>query len=195
MMRFLAGCYLTLAVLGAQTAITTSATRTVNVAPDLVDVSLSVIADLSRSQDEVVAALASLGVKAENLTGISTASSVYDPVTRRLLDGVFLNYQFEFLVLVGSWKGIAGQLEAFGKQPPDPLRVVQYNSRLTASDKVVEQARQGLLPDLLVEARKNADALAGAAGFKAGAIQGIGETHYNYGNQVTITITVRYAKV
>jgi hypothetical protein len=72
---------------------------------------------------------------------------------------------------------------------------LQYNSRLSASAKVIEQGRQTALPDLLTEARKNADALALAAGFKVGVIQGLSETHFSSGNQVTITISVRFAKI
>jgi len=139
-----------------------------------------------------------IGVKAENLVGISTGSNSVifsgapNPPTPA---PVTLNYQFEIFIPLATWKDTLTKLDAVAKNLPAGVSNLQYNSRLSASAKVIEQGRQTVLPDLLAEARKNADALALAAGFKVGAIQGLSETHFSSGNQVTITISVRFAKI
>lgn len=198
MMRLLLVSFLAGMSMVGQTAITTSASRSLNVTPDQVNLSISVSADLARTQDEVIAALAGVGVIAENLTGISTGSggTIFDPSGNPPPPGpVTLRYSFQVLIAIERWKDALANVEALAKKLPEGMNSLQYNSSLSASVTVIEKARQSVLGDLLTEARKNADALAGAAGFKTGVIQGLSETHYVNGNQVTITISVRFAKV
>src|SRR6266852_5263239 len=111
MTRFLLAGFLATIPLAGQTAITTSASRSLIVTPDQTDLSLTVTADLSKTQDDVVAVLAGVGVKAENLVGISTGGSFSSLANQLTAPPVTLNYQFQISIPLTTWKDTLTKLD------------------------------------------------------------------------------------
>lgn len=181
--------------LEAQTALTVSASRSLSIAPDEAAVSIQAVAELSRTQDEVVAALAGVGVKSEHLTGLRTADPEYDYQTGRPKEGApRLQYQFGITIPLATWNDVLARLDVMAKTPPEALESVRFTATISVSAKAAEQARLAVLPEVIAEARRNADTLALVAGFRVGAIQGLTEAHYGYSNGVSVTVTARFAK-
>ena len=73
------------------------------------------------------------------------------------------------------------QLDAIRIKLPAVLKDLQYNATLNASQALVDTTRRNLLPQMLLDAKVKAAALAEAASLKLGAIQGVTESYYGSG--------------
>lgn len=132
----------------AQDTISASAMRNVTLPPDQAVFDVVAWADVSTSQDQVVQSLLSVGITAPNL--VSVTSSV------DCSGNTVLSYEFRPTVPFASWQATADKL---GR-----LSNASFSVTGSASDTVIEQARQQVVPQLIAEARKSAERTARQSG-------------------------------
>jgi uncharacterized protein YggE len=153
----------------------TSATRTVNIAPDQAEFITVVTTGLEAAQSDVIQAFRKMGI--QNLTVAAVATGPNTNVYPQPESSVAY-YGITFTVAPDALKDFSKRLDSMKAAPPDPIQTVQFSAVLTASPAAVQSAHQAVLPQLLSDARTQAQALAAAAALKVGAIQGLSESSY-----------------
>ena len=161
--------------------VATSVTRTVTLTADQADFSLVTGSTLGTTQQDVIQALQEGGVSNLTPTGTSLVQT-YDYSSQPPQTSTLVIYQFTFSVPAGQLSSTAKTLEALRVKPPAIFQIFQYAASLSASPSTVEAMHQTLLPQLLAEAQKKAQAMASAAGLKLGAIKGLSESSYGTSN-------------
>jgi uncharacterized protein YggE len=154
----------------------TSATRTVNITPDQAEFVTVVTTGLDAAQSDVIQAFRKIGI--QNLTVVAVAAGPNTNVYPQP-DSSQLYYGISFTVAPDALKDFSKRLDSLKAAPSDPITTVQFSAVLTASPAAVQSAHQAVLPQLLSDARTQAQALAAAAGLKVGAIQGLSESSYS----------------
>jgi hypothetical protein len=147
------------------------------------------------SLDQVVAAVSGLGITAANLVQISNAQGaiIFSPTPPQSspAPALPLNWIFQLVVPFSMLKDTTGALAALQKS------ISQNNSGLTLSFTLSgtrvsgQQAPNCNLADLVSQARAQAQDIAGASGFKAGAIVGL--TSATSAAVPICSLTVRFA--
>jgi len=179
---FLLPCALLSAQLGlaqfGPDGISATVSRNVTLAPDEAGIDLLVVTDLGTTRQQVADVLAAAGFPAPVLVAVSTQSlNSYSPDPS--VSAPQMNYQFAISVPATDLKDVSQKLEALRTSRRDPIQDVFYQSNLRASQTSVDDARQRLRPQLIAQARQQADALASAAGLKAGAVLGLSDNSYS----------------
>jgi hypothetical protein len=208
---------LILAMAGAAFAqvdgIATTATRSVTLSPDEVTFNVTVIAEISTTLEQAVAAVQDAGVTSKNLLGIASSEEYYGPSP--LSRTSRLTYGFTVTQPYSKMKETTEKLEAARRRlAAESGGDVVFTLYVNATEKAVQDARQRLVTELLAEAKSNAQFLANAAGLTLGGLLNVSENVYPasgvpgpyYGSisfssgspspvpiRVTYTVYVRYA--
>lgn len=164
--------------------ITTSASRTVTLAPDSAVFTVDVTLAAGTTVDQVVAVLKDTGITAANLVGAATTQDNVTftppaPVLRML-------YEFQITVPYTRVKDITDKLTNAAKAATAAGGSLSQSMYLTASDQALQDARQKVMPDLIAEVRRRAEFLAGTSGLNLGALQSLSDSSYALGVVVPV---------
>ena len=187
----------------AQTdGITVSASKTVELPPDETTFQIGVQAESDVGLDKVLEVLQPLGIAAKDLVSISSQQFGPGPNQTRLM------YQFSFTAPFAKFKETQEGISSTWRSVLAANMDLQtFGIQVASGEAAREAARQRLLPELLADARKKADALAKIAGATTGKILGMGEFAALGGSfagsfggffgpsslRVTFQLSVRYA--
>jgi uncharacterized protein DUF541 len=190
----LAGSALAQQPLDANSIVVTAAKGMVLIPTD-VTFMLNVSADLGLTLDQVLAAI-DLGVTAQDLVGINSyPTGPYPPVP----SSSRINYVFRLSVPFSRMKDSVDKLEKLRKTLDTGMDLNYSTSTIGPSQAAVQDAHDKALPDLIADAKRRAQALAGAAQLKLGAIQSVNEAYSYTGGvgplpaNVNFSIVVRFA--
>jgi hypothetical protein len=159
--------------------ITSSAARTVALAPDEAVFGVSVVAPTAVTEEQVLQTLDGTGITAGDLVGIGSASDYNysgQPAAVRLV------HQYGFTVPYSKMKETTDKLEAIRTAAAANNQDVAYSLFVNASQSAVDAARQRIIPELIAEARKRAEYLGGLANMRIGPILSISDSAYSNGN-------------
>jgi uncharacterized protein DUF541 len=193
----------------AQTdGITVTVSRTIDLNPDQITLSLAVLTDPAVTLDQVLQATQALGLDASTFSTINFLPSYGPPPPRSNL-----SYVFNLTIAFSKLSETNDKLVAVRRSLADasPAMDVQLNSLVVSpTDAALDRARQGALPQLLADAKQRGDQLARAASVNLGGVLGLSESlgpatnlsgpYYGpYGPSgpsslhTTYSLTVRYA--
>jgi uncharacterized protein YggE len=150
-------------------SVTVTASRNANVQPDQVVFGVFVDASVTTSRDDVIAALQGSGITLANFTGVSTLPQYAVP---NQTPQTVLEWAFGLPVALSDMKSTVTKLTMLQQS------VAKANSGMTLSFSVqgtqvspqVAQSQTCSLPDLVSDARAQAQKIASAAGMALGAI-------------------------
>jgi hypothetical protein len=159
------------AVLPAQSSATkvieVSVWRELALRPEEAFFSVAVGVKLNVSLDEVMQGISSLGITSQDFASVSTNSFWGDEDE--------LSYEFNYQVAFDKLKETLAAFES-KRRALGAERGMQLYYRLVGvspSKASVEAARQRALPELIADARKQAETMASAAGVRVGAVAGL----------------------
>jgi uncharacterized protein YggE len=175
-------CFLLFSALlhGQTDALSVTATKTVDLAPDEMTFNVVVLADQDTTLEQVLQVVKAAGVTANNLGGVGSSQFGPSPNQSRLV------YQFTLTTPLTKFKDALDGFTAVrrGLLANSSSMELQTNViAITPTEAAREQARLLATTDLIADARKKADALAKAAGLTLGPIVGIGEVTPVLGGQ------------
>jgi hypothetical protein len=157
--------------LGRADTITISASRTVNVPPNQVQLSITLQSDAGASLDQVVSALNGTGITAADLSGVSSPPSSTGP-------GIsYLRWSFQLTVSISKLNTVAGTLAQI-QQTLQKQNVGWDLSYFIGSSQVSPalQATQPCpYPALISDAQAFAQKLAGAVGRSLGSLVAVSD--------------------
>ncbi|MCU1236261.1 MAG: hypothetical protein JWP63_4228 [Candidatus Solibacter sp.] len=161
--------------------VATSVSRTVTLTADTADFSVIAGAAIDTTQQQITQIFLDAGISSLSLFGTALSQN-YDYSTNPPATQTQVLYQFTFSVPAAGLKDAAKIMEDLRTKPPALLKSLQYTAALNASQSTVDAMRQTLLPQLIADAQKKAQALAAAAGLKLGAVKGVTDSYYATGN-------------
>jgi hypothetical protein len=153
-------------------SITVTATRTIFSQPDQVLFDVTVVSGLDATLDSVVGALAGSGITAGNLSSVGGSGLPLQIGVPGVNLAPPLQWTFTLPVPLSKLKDTLASLTTLQQT------ITQKNSRLSMSFSVVgtqASPQQCSTPDLIADARAQAQKLADAAGVSVGGILGISE--------------------
>jgi Protein of unknown function (DUF541) len=155
-------------------SVTVTASNTVTLQPDQIVYSIEVGSPLNATLDQVVAAVASLGITAANLSSISGLMPVIVPGQ----SPPPVSWFFSLAAPIGSNQTTVAQLatlqQTIAKQKNG--LAMSFSVKGTQISQQLQQSQPCVLSDLLAQARTQAQSLASAAGFNLDVIQGMSTT-------------------
>jgi uncharacterized protein YggE len=161
----------------ANNTVTVTASQSSTVQPDKAVFSVTVGSGVDKSLDDVVAAVSGLGIIAANLVsvrapfgpvGVSPSSLPPPPPGTTALQWIF-----QLTVPFSKSKDTTAALTSLQKTISQNTSGLTLSFSLTGTQVSTLQAPNCNLADLVAQARAQAQDIAGAAGFKAGAIVGL----------------------
>ena len=154
---------------GQPSGITTSVARTLVLPADVARFELEVTAPFPTGLDHLLSQLSPLEVRATDLTGetVSLADSDFS-------GGPWAVSEFHFVFTRHAQiaASLAQRLAVLEKLQPTGT-TFRYTMTLTLSERSVEELKSTLQPQLLIEARRRAQALADAANLTLGPVESI----------------------
>jgi hypothetical protein len=174
----------------ADHGVTASASRTITLAADEAVFEIVVDAGFGTSMEAVLRALEPAGVLEQHMVGLTSSGSGFvGPVTGQPPvpePQSAISWQFLLTRPAAQMPETLDRLEELRRRRPGGILQVSFNGYLNASGQAVERARQSLLPGLLSEARRRAEALARAGGFSLGPLLLLSETAVPAGGRASI---------
>lgn len=170
---------------GQTDALSVTATKTVDLAPDEVTFSVVALVDQDTTLDQVLQMVKDTGTAAKDLGGIGSSQFGPSPNQTRLV------YQFTLTTPLAKFKDTLDRFAAVRRSLAASSSTAELQTNAVAiapAEATREQARLQTTPDLIADARKKADALAKAAGLTLGPIVGIGEATSASGSQFGIPV-------
>jgi uncharacterized protein YggE len=164
----------------ATDGVATTVTRVVTLTADEADFSIVAGVSLDTTQQQVTQIFLDAGISGLTLSGTSLSQN-YDYSTNPAGVQTQIAYQFTFSVPAAGLKDAAKIMETLRTKPPAPLKTFQYAAALNASQSTVDAMRQTMLPQLMADAQKKAQALASAAGLKLGSVKGVSDSYFASG--------------
>lgn len=190
------------AVVSAQTAVTkvieVSVSRSVPLKAEEAGFTLTVFTKTTAGFDEVLAAVASLGITAQDFLNVDTGYSYLD-------DDEGLNYSFSLTTPFDKMKDTMTLLDAKRRSltAERGMNLTYSLDGVSATKTSTDQARDRLFPELMADARRQAELMATAAGVRVGAVAGLSqESSATYlvlgrpgygGAMASASLTVRFA--
>ena len=175
--------------------VTVTASESPAAQPDEAVFSVAVTSLIDTSLDQVVAAVSGLGITAGNLVEISNANVlVASGPTRAQPEpaaAVPLNWVFQLVVPFSKLKDTTAALAAFEKSISQNNSGLIVSFRLSGTQVSAQQTPACNLANLVAQARSQAQDIAGAAGFKAGAVVGLASSTSN-GAPLVCSLTARF---
>jgi uncharacterized protein YggE len=175
----------------ANNTVTVTASQSSTAQQDEAVFSVTVNSGFDKSLDDVVAAVSGVGITAANLVQIISVFPSASPPPANA-PSPSLGWTFQLVVPFSKLKDTTSALTSLQNT------ISQNNSRLTLSFTLsgtrlsAQQAPTCNLADLISQARSQAQDIAGAAGFKAGAIVGLTSATSNAA-LLGCSLTVRFA--
>ena len=161
---------------GSPDGVTVTVSRQLPTAPSEAQFLVNVAADATKTLEQVVAVVQPLGISANDLTSVT--SYPYGgpfPMTGPP-DPSKVNYLFRLATPAAKIKDTTDRIARIRRDLDTGFDLQQQMIGITPASADLEQARRRVLPELLAEARKRADELAGAASVKIGSVQGMLDT-------------------
>ena len=159
----------------ANNTVTVTASQSSTAQPDEAVFSVTVSSGVDKSLDDVVAAVTGLGIMATNLVQISsplTASSSSVPLPSNV-PAPSLGWTFQLAVPFSKLKDTTSALASLQKSISQNNSGLSLTYSLSSTRISGQQTPNCNLADLVTKARAQAQDIASAAGFKAGAIVGL----------------------
>jgi uncharacterized protein YggE len=178
----------------ANNTVTVTASQSSTLQPDEAVLSVTVSSGVDKSLDDVVGAVAGLGITATSLVQISsplTASSSSVPLPSNVPAPSF-GWTFQLVVPFSKLKDTTSALASLQKSIPQNNSGLSLSYSLLSTRVSGQQTPACNLANLVSQARAQAQDTAGAAGFKAGAIVGLTSATSN-GPLLGCSLTVRFA--
>jgi len=143
------------------------ASRTVTIPADEAAFTILAAGSLDSTPQQVKQALQNAGLPNPTVVaiGLGQDSSGYPPSAAQML------YSATVTIAAGSAIDTANRLEALRIHLTEPLQNLQYSVAFNASQAKVDALRETVLPQLMEESRRAAQALAAAAGVKLGGVR------------------------
>lgn len=163
-------CTAVAAVHAQEAGISVSVSRYVTLRPSVATMSLGVLTDISLTTDQVVAKLKDLGVTADNVQDISLIQ-VGPPIGG--VPPVRLSYTFQFSTAIDKLKETTDIIARIRRNEPD-IEIQGFATFLGARREDYEEARQRVLPELVDDAKREAERIATVLGRRAGAVLAFG---------------------
>lgn len=160
----------------ATDGITTSASRTVTLAPDSAVYTVDVTLAAGTTVDQAVAFLKDTGITAVNLAGAGTTQGYLTTVPPTPAQRMV--HEFQITLPYIRLKDMNDKLTTAAKAVAAAGGALDQSMYLTASDQVLQDARQKVMPDLVAEVRRRAEFLASASGLNLGALQSLSDGSY-----------------
>jgi uncharacterized protein YggE len=150
--------------------VTVTASQNSTAQPDEAVFSVTVGSGVDKSLDDAVAAVSSLGITAANLVQVSSSASPspYEPPPPSSL-----GWTFQLVVPFSKLKDTTATLTALQKSISQNNSGLTLSFALSGAQNSPPQAPTCNLADLVSKARAQAQQIASAAGFNAGAIVGL----------------------
>jgi uncharacterized protein YggE len=180
----------------ANNTVTVTASQSSTAQPDEAVFSVTVGSGVGKSLDDVVAAVSGLGIIAANLVsvrvpfglvGVGPSSLPPPPPGTTALQWIF-----QLTVPFSKSKDTTAALTSLQKTISQNTGGLTLSFSLTGTQVSTQQAPNCNLADLVAQARAQAQDIAGAAGFKAGAIVGLTSATSNAAPPFC-SLTVRFA--
>jgi len=151
-------------------SIVVTAVKTVVLAPTEVTFMINLSADLSVPIEQVLS-IVDFGLTASDIIGVSSypMPPIYPSSPTRV------TYTFRLSVAASKMKETIDKLEKLRKGTDTGIDLSYSTSGFGPSQAAIDEAHEKALPDLMANARKQAQSLATAAQLKLGAIQGVTE--------------------
>jgi hypothetical protein len=192
--RFASLLFISAVPLAAQivnNTVTVTASQSSTAQPDEAVFSVMVASGLDKSLDDAVAAVSSLGITAANLVQISTLlparmSPTAPPATPTL------SWTFQLVVPLVKSKDTTAALASLQKTISQNNSGLILSFTLSGTRVSAQQTPNCNLANLVSQLRAQAQDIAGAAGFKAGAIVGLTSARSN-GALIGCSLTARFA--
>jgi len=136
--------------------------RSVIAPADEAEFLIGVTTDLGVSEQSVLDALQGIGISAANLSVSriveSTIAGGFSPMR------TVWNFQFDLILPLERAAEVRKKLDGWRQKPPAPLTELVYGWRRNASQRVATDVQATLLPEMIAEGRRKANALAAEAG-------------------------------
>jgi hypothetical protein len=186
---------------GTDRTITVTASRNVNVAPDLGVITVDVLTSTGATLDDVLAAAQGSIVTAANFTSVYT-NATYDPTLKKYQDT--LDWSFTLTAPLSNLKTTLGQLDALqvAVGTKSNAMAVSYSVRGTQTSAQAMAGQNCAASDLVSDARAQAQKMAVAASLSVGAVVAVSGTSvvtppsggFSAGTyQPTCSLTVKFA--
>jgi hypothetical protein len=201
----LAACLLLPSLSAQVDGVTATAFRFVDFEPDEVTFAIAVTAEPDSSLDAVLAAVKELGLQARNLSAIMPQQFGPPPEQTRL------TYQFNLTAPFGQLQAVQERIATARRRlvaEGSRVQVASSGFGISSSETARQETRRRLLPELLGEARRNAETLAAASGKGVGDVLSIAESPVGLAGaftggigfvpsnlRTTFTVTARFALV
>jgi len=160
-------------------SVTVTASNTATLQPDQILYSIEVDSPLNATLDQVVAAVASLGITAANLSSVNAQGVLaVVPVIGQPVTPTLLSWFFTLAAPIASNQTTVAQLtslqQSIAKQN-NGLKM-SFSIQGTQISQQLQQSQPCVLANLLTQARTQAQSLASAAGFNLDVIQAMSST-------------------
>lgn len=154
-------------------SVTVTASQSITAQPDQAIFSVVVSSGFDKNLSDIVGAVQSAGIAAANFTGLSIVQGV-------LLKGAVptnaqaaVQWNFQLLVPIAKMKDTTSVLAGLAQTIPQNSSGLSLAFTVVGTQVSSQQIASCSLPDLLTQARTQAQQLSSAAGLTVGAIQGI----------------------
>jgi len=169
-------------------SVTVTASQSITAQPDQAIFSVVVSSGFDKNLSDIVGAVQSAGITAANFAGLSVAQGV-------LLKGALppnpqtaVQWNFQLLVPIAKMKDTTTVLAGLAQTIPQNGSGLSLAFTVVGTQVSSQQTASCSLPDLLTQARTQAQQLTNAAGLTVGVIQGITAS-----TPGTCFVTVRFA--
>lgn len=143
--------------------------REVTYTPENAAFTIAGTAPADSTLDDILSALKDLNLQARDLVGISSATNRIGPPVGEPI----VSYLFRVTVPYTQMRGLQERIAATRRaltEAPSKILIGDVSTSIGPTAASIELARQRVLPDLIADARKRADAIARAASLGLGAI-------------------------
>jgi hypothetical protein len=178
----------------APNSITVTASRSSSVQPDQMTFSINVMSPLSATQSDVLSAVQSVGLTAANFSSVSTVQQYSVGQTQT----TSLQWTFNLIAPIASMKSTLATLAGL------QIAVAQQKNGMSVTTSVLgtqvssqaQQAQPCPLPDLIADARAQAQKIASAPSMTVGSILAVSTSTsngYSVSSGGLCSLTVKFA--
>ena len=158
--------------------ITTTTSRTITLNPEEVTFQVAVLTALGTTLEQAVATVREAGITATNLMSISNTQEYYPEPPDAVQRSSRLLYLFLVTHPYSKLKEISDKLDAAQRAVVAENGDVQVGLMVSPAAKAIDEARRQVVPQLIAEARQQAEFLAGAANMTLGPLLSVSESVY-----------------
>ena len=176
--------------------ITAYASRTVYVQPDQIEATIALTTPATITSQQAANILQTAAIPSRMVSAATADTNFANRVLDRGTPSFV--YTFAHSVAGSDMRDLVKKLETVQNTRSADYSSLSYATALTATQALLDDQFQRVLPQMIVDARKRAEVLAAAAGLKVGAVQTISETSPNIASSsgklaLTFSIAVKFA--